>query len=350
MILIRTRKAATTAIATANTHFALPSTTAMSRVQGKSGAYASSANNTNASISRLWPEPSPNWLEAIKEWRWLWQVHIYGFGSLFLVMALYVGFSLIRDRKKALMGHRTHFTAMDIMLQITGLVRSVILYWDPYLSSEVTSDARTLLFIVSWGVASACITSAFTIMLLIFLETTKTSLGPPRLRNLPFLLGITFANILYLLTSDLVVWFHPSAKLMIFTCHVTFAAWGVTASAGYAVAGYRMRRNLMSSLHIAPHEHKRLTWLFKFVFVSSVFGSCNFCLSIYMASSEYGVLNDMGFVKSWPWFCIQSASRTLELLVCASVLAVASKNTKSREQPISLKISVLPTRQEDVEF
>ena len=151
----------------------------MSRVQGKSGAYASSANNTNASISRLWPEPSPNWLEAIKEWKWLWQVHIYGFGSLFLVMALYVGFSLIRDRKKALMGHRTHFTAMDIMLQITGLVRSVILYWDPYLSSEVTSDARTLLFIVSWGVASACITSAFTIMLLIFLETTKTSLGPP---------------------------------------------------------------------------------------------------------------------------------------------------------------------------
>ena len=84
-------------------------------------------------------------------------------------------------------------------------------------------------------------------MLLIFLET-KTSLGPARLKNLPCLLSITLVNIVYLLVSDSVVWFHPEAKVIIFICHATFAAWGLAVSAGYSVAGIRIWRNLKSSL------------------------------------------------------------------------------------------------------
>ena len=114
-------------------------------------------------------------------------------------------------------------TVMNLALLVAGFLRSLILFWDPYASSSDTTDLQLLFCIISWGISTACITSSFSIMLLIFLETTKTSLGPARLKNLPCLLSITLVNIFYLLVSDLVVWFHPEAKVMIFISHVTFA-------------------------------------------------------------------------------------------------------------------------------
>ena len=118
---------------------------------------------------------------------------------------------------------RVHRAVMNLALLVAGFLRSLILFWDPYASSSDTTDLQLLFCIISWGISTACITSSFSIMLLIFLETTKTSLGPARLKNLPCLLSITLVNIFYLLVSDLVVWFHPEAKVMIFISHVTFA-------------------------------------------------------------------------------------------------------------------------------
>jgi len=48
--------------------------------------------------------------------------------------------------------------------------------------------------------------------------------------------------------SDLMVWFHSEAKVMIFICNVTLATWGLTVSVGYLVASVRMWRNLKSSM------------------------------------------------------------------------------------------------------
>ena len=207
-----------------------------------------SPNNTDDSSLRSWAEPSPNWLEAIKEWNWLWEVHVYGFGTIFALIALFAVLYLIYSRKTTFSRHRVHLAVMNTALLIAGFFRALILFWDPYASSSDTTDLQLLVCIISWGISTACITSSFSIMLLIFLETTKISLGPARLKNLPCLVSITISNIVYLIISDLVVWFHPQAKVMIFICHVAFAIWGLTVSIGYLVAGIRMWRNLKSSL------------------------------------------------------------------------------------------------------
>ena len=54
-----------------------------------------------------------------------------------------------------------------------------------------------------------------------------------------------------------------------------------------------------------------------------------FSLSLYTAIGEYGVFADIGHVKSWPWFVLQSSLRTLESLICAFVFLIGFNNLKS---------------------
>ena len=54
-----------------------------------------------------------------------------------------------------------------------------------------------------------------------------------------------------------------------------------------------------------------------------------FSLSLYTAVGEYGVFADIGYVKSWPWFVVQSLLRTLEVMMCVLIFLIAFKNRKS---------------------
>ena len=172
-------------------------------------------------------------------------------------------------------------------------------------------------------------------MLLILVETTKISLGPERLKNLPFLITMTLVNVLYLLLSELVVWFHPEAQVMIFIClaHVAFASWGLVVSIGYSVAGARMWRNLKASLGGAffsrtlYQESNSLKRLFILMFFASSFSAINFTVSLYTAIREFGVYSEKRYInyKSWNWFIVQSTLRTLESLQCIFIFLIVFK-------------------------
>ena len=294
---------------------------------------ASVANDSTGSVENAkhgWPEPFPEWPVAIEEWGWMWFAHVYGFGSLFTLITLYAFFSLYRFRKTFFARQKVHLRVMNYSLMVAGFGRSLKLLWDPYGSSESSSMIQNLTLLTCWGIATACMTSAFSIMLLIFLETTKTKLGPPKLRNLPFLVSVTIANIVYLIVSDLVVWFYPRAKVMIFVCHVTFAIWGLAISAGYLIAGLRMWRNLRSTLQANTSHDKRslrdvrkLKRLFLFMSAASIFGVCNFSVSLYVSVGEFGVFTGESYAKSWPWFAIQTAMRIMELILSALIFVIA---------------------------
>lgn len=301
---------------------------------------ASAANDSGINNHKTtWPEPFPEWSSAIEEWGWMWFVHVYGFGSLFVLMTLYAFYSLYRFRKTFFARQKVHLRVMNFALMAAGFGRCLALFWDPYASRESTSVIQNLVLLTSWGIATACMTSAFSIMLLIFLETTQTKLGPPKLRNLPLLLSITVANIVYLILSDLVVWFYPKAKVMIFVCHVTLAIWGLAIFLGYFVAGVRMWRNLGATLQSSSSNNKysirdmkKLRRLFIFMSVASIFGVGNFSMSLYISIGEFGVFTAKRYAKSWPWFTIQTALRTMELLLSALVFLIAVDSPRTCSQ------------------
>lgn len=303
-----------------------------------------SVSNDSAFIAnKVWPEPFPEWSEALKDWGWVWFAHVYGFGSLFVVLTLYAFCSLCRFRKTFFAKHKIHLLVMNHALIVAGLGRSLGLFWDPYFSSSSDSAAQNLVILTSWGIATACITAAFSIMLLIFLETTKTKLGPPKLRNLPFLVSVTLANIVYLVISDLVVWFYPQAKLMIFICHIAFAIWGLAISVGYFVSGLKMWRNLKSTLQAPAGNNKcflrdvrKLKRLFLLMSAASIFGVCNFSVSLYVSVGEFGVFASGHYAKHWPWFAIQTTMRIQELLLSALVFRISVDNPKHCNQQFTI--------------
>ncbi|KAJ7334386.1 hypothetical protein OS493_014697 [Desmophyllum pertusum] len=312
---------------------------------------ASVANDSAFNRAKqTWPEPSPEWTAAIEEWGWMWFAHIYGFGSLFALMVLYAFFSLYRFRKTFFAKQKVHVRVMNYVLMTAGFGRSLALFWDPYVSSESSSAIQTLVVLISWGIATACMTSAFSIMLLIFLETTKTKLGPPKLRNLPFLVSVTLVNVVYLTMSDLVVWFYPKAKVMIFICQVIFAIWGIAISVGYFVAGSRMWRNLRATLQAHTsndqcflRDLRKLRRLFLFMSVASFFGVCNFTVSLYVSVGEFGVFTGKSYAKSWPWFAIQTTLRIMELLLSALIFLIAVDNPRNCNRQKSTSLSKLTT-------
>lgn len=299
------------------------------------------ANESGPSAINVWPEPFPEWTEAIEKWGWMWAAHIYGFGSLFALLTLYAFSSLYRFRKAIFARQKVHLRVMCFTLMAAGFGRSLVLFWDPYTSSESTSAIQNLVVLTSWGIATACMTSAFSIMLLIFLETTKTRLGPPKLRNVPVLVSITFSNIVYLTVSDLIVWFYPKAKVMIFICHVTFAIWGLAISGGCFVAGFKMWRNLRSTLQThtsmdqcSLRDVKKLKRLFVFMSTASIFGVFIFSVSLYTSIGEFGVFSGKIYAKSWPWFAMQTTMRMMELLLSTLIFLIAVDNPRNCNQTL----------------
>lgn len=294
--------------------------------------YNTLSNETSHSKSpNSWVEPSPNWLIAKREWRWLWDAHVYGFGAVFALIATFSIICTVFNRKAIFKRRRVHFAVMHSALAVSGFLRSVILFWNPYVSNNNSPDSQVLFCMSAWGIATACFTSSFSIMLLILVETTKATLGPARLKNLPFLITITLVNVLYLLLSDLVVWFHPEARVMIFICHVTFATWGLVVSIGYFVAGARIWRNLKASLggtffsRTLHQESKKLKRLFILMCFASSFGVINFSLSLYTAIGKFGVYSDKRYIGNWHWFIVQSMLRTLESLQCIFTFLIVFK-------------------------
>ncbi|XP_022790133.1 uncharacterized protein LOC111329651 [Stylophora pistillata] len=293
------------------------------------------ANDSDRFSVKVWPEPLPEWTHAIEEWNWMWFAHIYGFASLFTLLTLYAFCSLFRFRRMAGAKQKVHLLFVSCAVITAGLGRALVLFWDPYTSKKSSSAIQNLAVFISWGIGTACITSAFSIILLIFLETTKITLGPPKLQNLPLLVSITLANIVYVSVSDVVVWFYSKAKVMIFICHITFVIWGLALSVGYFIAGFRMWQNLNSTLqarNFTDRDIGKLKRLFFFMSAASVFGLGNFSISLYVSVGELGVFASDRFAKSWPWFSMQTILRTMEIILCGLIFQIAADNRKNYQQ------------------
>jgi len=88
--------------------------------------------------------------------------------------------------------------------------------------------------------------SAYSILLLILLETTKSTLASHRLQNVWVLLSITTAFTTILATSNFLVVF-ADREFWRFISNLTLYIRGTLISVGCAVAGLRISRNSRSS-------------------------------------------------------------------------------------------------------
>ena len=178
----------------------------------------------------------------------------------------------------------------------------------------------------------ALILSAFSILLLILLDSTKTSLAPPRLQNIWVLLAITAVISLVMLTFNLLVLF-ARRTFWYFLSYLVLFVWGTLICIGYVVAGRRMRSNLQSSRELGKSSgERRLKNITILLFLAPCINAAVLILSVCLAASEHGIFRGLEMTGStfWSRYATMFLLNCCHLAIVVLIFAVVVR-TKSRK-------------------
>ena len=186
-------------------------------------------------------EPFPKWDEAFQVWGNAWELHVYSFGAIFLVLSLIALYSMTFYLKscKRLKRGKTTFS-LQCLLFIFSSLRGLSLVINPYLTSH-TQDTITFAFI--WAAALPGLTASFSLLLLVLLDTTKMTLGPPRFQNLYVILGITAGHFVIVMIADVLCFWTDTCKPMLMFCQALFIFYGLVLFIGYLYSAITIYRS-----------------------------------------------------------------------------------------------------------
>ena len=274
-----------------------------------------------------WPEPSPDWSDRAVN-HWPWKLHVYGFATAFLLFSVNAVFVVLRCWKP---GRKLHVRVLSLELTFASFARAFVLMLDPYGSAESHSAALSMFALILWGLSTACLISAFGILLLILLDTTQTSLGPPRLQKLTPLLTVTALNCTVFTTTHVAAFFVEYAATVVFACRLLFVLWGLSFCLGYAVTCCRIWQNVAASRTSAftvadlGQETARLRKIHRLMCVASLVGAVMLGLSLHVAFHDFLVGSSSVVMHFWPWFATETALRLLELTVMFLIFGIVNK-------------------------
>ncbi|XP_048587514.1 uncharacterized protein LOC116620272 [Nematostella vectensis] len=279
-----------------------------------------------------WPEPTPLITSALRA-DWTWLGRRYGLATTFLIISLWCLFILAKDRRTY--PRKLHALFMNLLLLFVSICRAATLLADPL--ARTHPPAAFITYKIFHGIASICVVSAYSVLLLILLETTSLRIAPSRIQKLHVLLAATAANILYLVVAYLVVLDRPNLKLLVLICHVVMGVWGIVVCVGYIVTGGRLYRNLYPSRELTSSDSfflREARGMKKFgvmLGLASLDGAALFTVRIYYATSGYGVLNGSGAVEFLPWYSFDVSITLMEILLCVLIFTIALKAGTRRQ-------------------
>lgn len=280
----------------------------------------------------LYPEPQPNWSKAPDTLGFYWPLYLYFFASLFVLLALVSAVALFFTVRLTRRDSRFLSTIMLTAVFILALTRSVLLLAYPYLPKPIsTSRYWSVFWLLMTGVGGTCLTASMATLLYVMAVATNVArYAQVRLGRIT--VAITTCNFAFLVTSDLVVAFAPETHAMLTVCQTTFAVWGIIVSIGFAILICNMRQNAQASFMQASYnqgfqgEAKKLCRLGLFLGALSVSGGLFFALKIYEAVEASTKVGE--FADTWPWWCLQTSQRSLEIVNAVVLLLVFKKWTK----------------------
>ena len=249
---------------------------------------------------------------------WAWDFYAYTFATLFGIFALSCFAIIVRQCKHPSSSRNVHSRFTTVQLFVAASLKVIALLWSPLLLNEASKKNFTTALLIDCS-SMALILSAFSILLLILLETTKTSLAPPRLQNIWVLLAITAVTTSFTLTFNLLV-LYAHRTFWYFLSYLALTAWGTLIYIGYVVAGRRMWRNLQSSREAGKSSReRRLKNITTLVFLAPCITAAMLILKVCLAASEYGIFKHLEMTASTFW----SRYATVFLLKCCQFAIVA---------------------------
>ena len=269
---------------------------------------------------------------------WSWHFDTYLFVALFGVFALSCLVVLIRQWTQPSNSRGIYVRFTTFQLFIAATMKVVALLWSP----KVLDDAPNEIFAASLIVdclSTALMLSALSILLLILLETTKTSLAAPKLQNIWALLGITALLTAIMLTFNLLVLL-KNRKFWRFFSHIHLFIWGLLICVGYTVAGRRMWRNLKSSRQLGRSaRERRLQKIIQLVLLASLITAASLILNLCIAANNYGILKGLEIAEKTirSRYAIKFLRKLCDFAIMVLIFGIAiekkSRNCPLKEEP-----------------
>ena len=153
------------------------------------GLYPEPELGSESELESAWAESEPDWTSAFSDWGVAWEMHVYVFAFFYLIIFVLALFSLtffLKNKQCLKQGNLT--ISLLLMLIIFTSLRSFAMFVDPYGTVGIMPGHYFRAF---WSLALPGLTASFSVLLLVLLDTTKMSLGPPRFQKLSTILIFT---------------------------------------------------------------------------------------------------------------------------------------------------------------
>ena len=242
---------------------------------------------------------------------------------------------LVRQWTQRSGSQNVHGRFTTVQLFIAATLKVVGLLWSPIGLNDISMGTFIASLLIDCF-SMALNLSAFSILLLILLETTKTSLVAPRLQNIWVLLAVTAVLTAAMLTFNLLV-LYAARELWYFVSCLAIFIWGILVCVGYTIAGHRIWRNLKSSRRLGNSTREgRLKNVITLVFLSPIITVFALILSLLLAASDYGIFVELEINEKTIWrrYAFMFLLRSCEFAIVALIFGIVVR-TKSRRRSVA---------------
>ena len=313
------------------------------------------SNSTSKPVelpTRVMAEPGPDWPVAKRIWGLAWELHWIGFGVLFGLLAIhsFVAIAMVKHRKG--FGRKPLFVTINLLLFGLGTTRSVYLLLDPYESRENGVQDPKWLTLLLFGIAYPCLTSAFSLIHLAFLEVTKMQIIPSKLQNVRFLSGVIVLHFTIVFTAETSASIKPELDPLLIVCQSFFIIWGLLLSGSFIYSGHKVINrvgNVREELN-SIERNQRLrnkmaktttTKVAKITIGTSFLGLAVCGLNCYSLVGVYGLYSKVVHPSPWPWLAFQSSFRLVELTMAGTIAYSAMQRDGGKRKTVA-RVQVQP--------
>lgn len=312
------------------------------------------------------PEPLPDWEVALTEWKALWEVHFVGFALLFIAMAFFSCFCVVRIRQRSkLMTLGNYFFVVCLMLMLFSLSRALFLALDPY-ESHTVLDLPVLVVRILFAIGYPCLTSSLSLIHFAFLEVNKLELISRRLQNIKFLVSVIATHFIVVFIIYVIITLSPKLARLLILCQTIQIVWWIVLAICFLYSGWKVNLEWRNSIKFfqrttkdraystdsastlnkaSQHGHnnenqpprgaQKIARISGLVVLLSLF---YVGLELYSLFSLYKLydLEGEGTVDHWSWWGYQTCGRALDFLLClviAYVIFPSTQSTRKKNSP-----------------
>ncbi|CAK9796942.1 hypothetical protein ANTPLA_LOCUS1020 [Anthophora plagiata] len=177
---------------------------------------------------------TPSLVSINEDLQWIFLLHTYGFACLFFVLAFYTFLSILHLR--SLISSRPFMSTINMFLCILGASRAACLFIDPYNLKDIMPK---IIGSIVWDIGFPCVTSAFSLIQLAFLQLTQLKFGPEKIQKESCLSLIITGHFFFVIASDIALT-SPNCYMVKYVVQTVFIIWSILLYLTFLHAGYKI--------------------------------------------------------------------------------------------------------------